>query len=48
MIYNMPTHYPDTFDRGSPANQCFAANTHQAVADAEEVIGFVTGIIGSP
>src|SRR2546430_9543341 len=46
--YYIPTRYPDAFDRGAPADQFFAADAHQAVADAEEVIGFATGIIGSP
>jgi HEPN domain-containing protein len=45
--YYIPTRYPDAFDRGAPADQFFAADAHQAVADAEEVIGFATGIIGS-
>jgi HEPN domain-containing protein len=46
--YYIPTRYPDAFDRGAPADQFFAADAHQAVADAEEVIGFATDIIGSP
>jgi HEPN domain-containing protein len=45
--YYIPTRYPDAFDRGAPADQFFAADARQAVADAEEVLGFATGIIGS-
>jgi HEPN domain-containing protein len=46
--YYIPTRYPDAFDRGAPADQFFAADAHQAVADAEEVVTFATDIIGSP
>jgi len=45
--YYIPTRYPDAFDRGAPADQFFTADVHQAIADAEEVLGFATGIIGS-
>jgi HEPN domain-containing protein len=45
--YYIPTRYPDAFDRGAPADQFFAADARQAIADAEEVLGFATGIIGS-
>jgi HEPN domain-containing protein len=46
--YYIPTRYHDAFDRGAPADQFFAGDARQAVADAEEVIHFATGIIGSP
>jgi HEPN domain-containing protein len=46
--YYILTRYPDAFDRGAPADQFFASDACQAIADAEEVIGFATGIIGSP
>ncbi len=46
--YDIPTRYPDAFDRGAPADQCFDADAQQAVTDAEEVVQFATGIIGSP
>jgi len=45
--YYIPTRYPDAFDRGAPADQFFASDARQAIADAEEVLGFATGIIGS-
>ena len=45
--YYIPTRYPDAFDRGAPADQFFTADAHQAIADAEEVLGFATGIIRS-
>ena len=46
--YDIPTRYPDAFDRGAPAEQFFEADAAQAVADAEEVLRFATDIIGSP
>jgi HEPN domain-containing protein len=46
--YYIPTRYPDAFDRGAPADQFFAADAQQAVADAEEAVRFATDIIGSP
>jgi len=45
--YYIPTRYPDAFDRGAPADQFFAFDARQAIVDAEEVLGFATGIIGS-
>jgi HEPN domain-containing protein len=46
--YYIPTRYPDAFDRGVPAEQFFEADARQAVADAEEVIGFAADLSGSP
>lgn len=46
--YYIPTRYPDAFDRGAPADQFFAADARQAVADAAEVLHCATDIIGSP
>ena len=44
-LYNVADN--DAFDRGAPADQFFAADARQAIADAEEVLGLATGIIGS-
>jgi len=45
--YYIPTRYPNAFDRGAPAEQFFEEDARQALEDAEEVIRFAEGIIGS-
>ncbi|MEO0248010.1 MAG: HEPN domain-containing protein [candidate division WOR-3 bacterium] len=46
--YYIPTRYPNAFDRGAPTEQFFEADARQALTDAEEVIRFAEGLIGSP
>lgn len=45
--YDIPTRYPNAFDRGAPADQFFEVDARQALEDAEEVVRFAEGIIGS-
>ncbi len=45
--YYIPTRYPNAFDRGAPADQFFEEDARQALGEAEEVVGFAEGIIGS-
>lgn len=45
--YYIPTRYPNAFDRGAPAEQFFEEDARQALEDAEEVIKFAEGIVGS-
>ena len=46
--YDIPTRYPNAFDRGVPAEQFFEADARQALDHAKEVAKFARGIIGSP
>ena len=46
--YYIPTRYPNAFDRGAPVDQFFEADAREALDQAQEVVGFAEGIIGSP
>jgi len=45
--YYIPTRYPNAFDLGAPADQFFEDDARQALEEAEEVVRFAEGIIGS-
>jgi HEPN domain-containing protein len=43
----IPTRYPDAYDRGAPADQYIESDAHQALDDADQVVQFAEGVVGS-
>lgn len=39
----IPTRYPNGFDRGAPRDYFTAADSNQAISDAEAILGFCAG-----
>ncbi|MCS7223294.1 MAG: HEPN domain-containing protein [Armatimonadetes bacterium] len=46
--HSLPTRCPNAFDRSAPVDQFFRSDAEEALQDAERVVRFVEGIVGSP